>query len=299
MAQTIQTQRNPEEAGDKDRQALEYYRRARFLGSYGVLFGPQATLASWHLRMSLWRGVKRSIDCVLAFLLMVIASPIILACAIAIKLDSPGPVIFKQTRTGKWGQPFMFYKFRSMYIDADQRKAELMEQNEVAGLMFKMKRDPRVTRVGAIIRKLSIDELPQLVNVMRGDMCLVGPRPPLPVEVEYYAVEHMRRLEVTPGITGLAQVMGRSDLDFEGWVALDREYIAHRSIRSDVMILLKTVPAVLFGAEPTKNRLEVRAKTVQLVSIRLGSGGVACAIDVQRRGTAQCRSLSHLSATTK
>lgn len=247
MTHNIHAQRTPQETDDKAGQAFEYYRRARFLGSFGTLSGPYATLTSWRLRMFLLRWLRRVIDCAMASLLLICASPIMIVCAIAIKLDSPGPVIFRQTRTGKWGQPFTLYKFRSMFVDAETRKLELMDQNEAEGLLFKMRRDPRITRVGAVIRKLSIDELPQLVNVLKGEMCLVGPRPPLPSEVDFYAVEHLRRLEVTPGITGLAQVMGRSDLDFESWVELDRQYIAQRSLRSDLMILLKTVPAVLFG----------------------------------------------------
>jgi lipopolysaccharide/colanic/teichoic acid biosynthesis glycosyltransferase len=167
--------------------------------------------------------------------------------ALLIKLDSPGPVFFKQTRVGKWGKTFPCYKFRSMYIDAEERKAELMALNEADGVVFKMKNDPRVTRVGRVIRKLSIDELPQLFNVIKGEMSLVGPRPPVPSEVSQYKFEEIRRLESIPGITGLQQVSGRSNLDFKRWVELDLEYIAEQSLMKDIEILLRTIPAVIFG----------------------------------------------------
>jgi len=165
----------------------------------------------------------------------------------ALNRDSPGPVFFHQLRVGKYGQVFSCYKFRSMYVDAEQRKAELMARNEADGPVFKIKHDPRVTRVGRVIRKLSIDELPQLINVLRGEMSLVGPRPPVPKEVALYEFDQRRRLDAVPGITGLQQVSGRSDLDFKTWVELDLKYIADQSFWNDIKILIMTVPAVLLG----------------------------------------------------
>ena len=165
-----------------------------------------------------------------------------------IRLESPGPVIFKQKRIGRDGRPFNFYKFRSMYIDAEQRRQELLKANESKdGVIFKMQKDPRVTRFGRFIRKFSIDELPQLFNVVVGDMSLVGPRPPLPSEVAEYTLEDRKRLTVKPGITCIWQVSGRSDIPFRQQVALDKEYIMSRSLWRDLWILLKTVPAVLTG----------------------------------------------------
>ncbi|MEJ2749348.1 MAG: sugar transferase, partial [Anaerolineae bacterium] len=178
---------------------------------------------------------------------LIFVSPFMGLVALIIKLDSPGPVFFQQERVGKWGKTFGCYKFRSMYVDAEARKAELMDQNEADGVVFKMKNDPRVTRVGRIIRKLSIDELPQLINVIRGDMSLVGPRPPVPIEVAQYKFDQLHRLDTIPGITGLQQVSGRSNLDFKRWVELDLEYIAEQSLLKDIEILLRTIPAVIFG----------------------------------------------------
>jgi lipopolysaccharide/colanic/teichoic acid biosynthesis glycosyltransferase len=170
-----------------------------------------------------------------------------LITAIAIKLDTPGPIIFKQVRVGKWGKTFNCYKFRSMFIDAEARKAELMVHNEADEVVFKMKRDPRVTRIGRIIRKLSIDELPQIFNVIKGDMSLVGPRPPVPIEVEDYQFDQYRRLDTIPGITGLQQISGRSELSFKRWVELDVQYIKEQSLKKDIEIILKTIPAVISG----------------------------------------------------
>ncbi len=160
----------------------------------------------------------------------------------AIKLDSPGPAIYTQYRVGRNGRHFKMYKFRSMYIDADARKAELEAQNEMQGAMFKMKDDPRITKVGKFIRKYSIDELPQFFNVLKGDMSLVGTRPPTVEEVEKYKVEQKRRLSVTPGMTGLWQTSGRSDIyDFDQIVKLDLDYIDHWSIGLDIKLLIKTI----------------------------------------------------------
>lgn len=216
----------------------------------------QSRIAIWHLhlRLVLWslhiqgtRKLKRLLDLSILLTALPIVLPVGLLTMLAIRLDSPGPAIFHQTRVGKWGQLFTCYKFRSMYIDAEERKQELMGVNEADGPVFKMHNDPRVTRVGRIIRKLSIDELPQLINILKGDMTFVGPRPPLPNEVSEYEFEQRRRLDVVPGLTGLQQVSGRSDLSFERWVELDLEYISKQTLWNDIVILLKTVPTVIFG----------------------------------------------------
>jgi exopolysaccharide biosynthesis polyprenyl glycosylphosphotransferase len=204
-------------------------------------------LISWAIRNKIQANLKRFFDLVVAIIALIFVSPVMAGVALIIKIDSPGPVFFKQTRVGKWGKTFPCYKFRSMYIDAEERKAELMSQNEADGVVFKMKNDPRVTRVGRIIRKLSIDELPQLFNVIKGEMSLVGPRPPVPSEVSMYKFDQIRRLESVPGITGLQQVSGRSNLDFKRWVELDLEYIAEQSLMKDIEILLRTIPAVIFS----------------------------------------------------
>jgi len=191
--------------------------------------------------------LKRSLDIVISALMLLLLTPLFLATALAIKLDNPGPVFYNQLRVGKWGRVFKMYKFRSMIFGADKLKSELATQNETGGVIFKMKRDPRITRVGRIIRKLSIDELPQLWNVLKGDMSLVGPRPSLPNEVDQYEYSDRRRLEVIPGITCIWQVSGRSNLDFKQQVSLDVEYIESQSFWQDIKILFKTIPAVLFG----------------------------------------------------
>lgn len=193
------------------------------------------------------RGLKRLVDMIASGLGLIVLSPVFAAAAAAIKLESPGPVFYCQQRVGKWGKVFTMYKFRSMIVDADKRKDLLLDQNESGGVTFKMKRDPRITRVGAIIRKLSIDELPQLYNVLTGDMSLVGPRPPVPREVEQYRLSDRKRLETIPGITCIWQVSGRSDIAFAQQVALDMQYIESQTFWGDLKILLKTVPAVLSG----------------------------------------------------
>lgn len=204
-------------------------------------------LTLWVIRTKLVARLKRILDVTVAMIAIVLTAPIMLITAILIKLDSPGPVIFKQVRVGKDGEHFYCYKFRSMYIDAEQRLRELQAKNEADGPVFKIRRDPRVTRVGRVIRKLSIDELPQLFNVLKGEMSLVGPRPALPSEVAKYTYEQIGRLHAIPGITGLQQVSGRSDLDFKRWVELDLQYIAEQSIWKDIEILFRTIPAVLLG----------------------------------------------------
>ena len=208
----------------------------------------QFRMLVWHITIRFSLAFKRLTDIVLAVLALVLGSPVFLLTALLVKLTSPGPIIFSQIRVGRFGRHFKFYKFRSMYIDAEARKAELMKHNESSdGVIFKMKRDPRITPVGRFIRKFSIDELPQLFNVLLGDMSLVGPRPPLPSEVRTYSLEERKRLNITPGITCIWQVSGRSELPFSKQIALDKEYIASRSAWKDFLILLKTIPAILTG----------------------------------------------------
>jgi exopolysaccharide biosynthesis polyprenyl glycosylphosphotransferase len=201
----------------------------------------------WVIRNKIAEKVKRIFDIVLSLTAIVILSPLMLGTALAVKLSSHGPVLFKQVRVGKWGKPFYCLKFRSMHVDAEVQKKDLMALNEADEVVFKIRKDPRVTGVGRVIRKLSLDELPQLFNVLKGDMSLVGPRPPLPVEVEQYQFDYRRRLDATPGITGLQQVSGRSELDFKRWVELDLQYIEQQSLIKDLEIMLKTIPAVITG----------------------------------------------------
>jgi exopolysaccharide biosynthesis polyprenyl glycosylphosphotransferase len=192
-------------------------------------------------------AVKRSMDFVLSSLGIIALLPLFLFIAVLIKSDSKGSIIYKQKRVGRSGKFFYMYKFRSMVEKANDMKHKLKEQNEMDGAVFKMSNDPRVTRIGRFIRKYSIDELPQLFNVLKGDMSLIGPRPPLPLEVEQYSDLHWRRLEVVPGITGLWQVSGRSELSFDQWVNLDIYYIENWSLLLDIKILLKTIPVVIKG----------------------------------------------------
>ena len=189
--------------------------------------------------------IKRFLDVVVASILLIILSPLLAIIAFLIKIDSPGPVFYISQRCGKKGRLFNFYKFRSMKVGADKEKELLKEKSEVKGPVFKIRNDPRITRLGRFLRKYSLDELPQLINVVKGEMSLVGPRPPLPNEVAKYDTWQMRRLEVKPGITCLWQVRGRSDLSFYKWVKWDLWYIDHWSLGLDLMILLWTIPAVL------------------------------------------------------
>ncbi|MGG3692568.1 sugar transferase [Heyndrickxia ginsengihumi] len=192
---------------------------------------------------------KRTMDIIGASIGIVILSWLFLIVAIIIKLEDPkGPVFFKQIRIGKNGKEFYMFKFRSMVTDAEEKLKELLSYNEISGAMFKMKDDPRITRIGKFIRKTSIDELPQLWNVLKGDMSLVGPRPPLPREVAEYTEYDMQRLLVTPGCTGLWQISGRNSLSFDEMVELDLQYIRSRSIFFDVKVILKTV-FMLFGSK--------------------------------------------------
>jgi exopolysaccharide biosynthesis polyprenyl glycosylphosphotransferase len=189
---------------------------------------------------------KRLIDIIGAILGMVLLSWLLAIIAILIKLEDPkGPILFKQTRVGKNGKEFTMYKFRSMVHNAEELLDSLLPFNEVEGAMFKIKEDPRVTKIGKFIRKTSLDELPQLFNVLKGDMSLVGPRPPLPREVELYTEYDKQRLLVTPGCTGLWQVSGRNDLGFDEMIELDLKYICERSLLFDIKIILKTIKIMI------------------------------------------------------
>jgi exopolysaccharide biosynthesis polyprenyl glycosylphosphotransferase len=192
-------------------------------------------------------ATKRAIDLVLGGVAMLVALPVMAAVAIAIRSEDGLPVLYRQERLGKDGKPFIMFKFRSMVMCAEEQRDELADQNEATGPIFKMNHDPRVTRVGKFIRRFSFDELPQIFNVMRGDMSLVGPRPPLPSEVEEYGAWECRRLGVVPGITGLWQVLGRSELTFEEMVSLDLNYIWNWSPWLDIQIMARTIGAVLHG----------------------------------------------------
>jgi exopolysaccharide biosynthesis polyprenyl glycosylphosphotransferase len=205
---------------------------------FSLVSGPDRTLAL---------AAKRGLDLLGAVIGLVILSPVLAVIAVAIGLDGGRPVLFRQTRIGLHGRPFSVVKFRSMVVDAEARRAGLSDQNALSGPVFKLDADPRITRVGRFLRRTSLDELPQLWNVFRGQMSLVGPRPPLPDEVEGYDLWHRRRLSMKPGITGLWQVRGRRDPDFDHWVEADLEYIDKWSLWLDVQILFRTIPAALDG----------------------------------------------------
>jgi lipopolysaccharide/colanic/teichoic acid biosynthesis glycosyltransferase len=205
-------------------------------------------LRFWEIHLRALFAFKRALDVVAGSLGIVALSPVYLATIAAIVLEDGWPVFYAQQRVGLNGRLFPFYKFRSMVRNADQIKDQLMADNESKdGVIFKMKRDPRVTRVGRFIRRFSLDELPQLLNVVRGDLTLVGPRPPVPKEVALYTLEERKRLHVKPGLTCFWQIQGRSEIPFKEQVRLDLQYIHSQSLRQDFMILLKTVPAVLLG----------------------------------------------------
>ena len=193
------------------------------------------------------RAVKRTVDVLVVSLGLVILSPLMALIALAIRLNSQGPVIFKQIRVGRDGEEFLVYKFRTMREDAEDTKGHLSDQNEAQGPIFKIRDDPRCTRVGRFLRRSSLDELPQLYNVLRGEMSLIGPRPPIPDEVKQYKPWQQRRLETSPGITGLWQVSGRSDLTFDEMVLLDLFYIENWSLLLDIKIALRTIPTIMLG----------------------------------------------------
>jgi exopolysaccharide biosynthesis polyprenyl glycosylphosphotransferase len=191
--------------------------------------------------------LKRAIDIAGATLAILLGWPFLLAIAIAIKLESRGPVLYRAQRTGRKGRSFACFKFRTMCVDADKLKKDLEHKNERSGILFKISNDPRITRVGRILRKYSLDELPQLLNVLRGDMSLVGPRPPLASEVEQYDIAHLRRLDVLPGMTGLWQVEARQDPSFDSYISLDTAYVENWTLWLDLKILARTVGVVFSG----------------------------------------------------
>jgi exopolysaccharide biosynthesis polyprenyl glycosylphosphotransferase len=192
-------------------------------------------------------ALKRAFDMAAALVALMLLSPLMAIIAVLVKTTSRGPILFRQVRVGQHGRPFHMLKFRSMIANAEELKAKLMARNEQAGPVFKMTRDPRITRVGRFIRKYSIDELPQLLNVLRGEMSIVGPRPPVPSEVVRYEAWQRRRLSVRPGLTCVWQVSGRNEISFEEWMYLDMQYIDHWSLAQDFQLILKTVPVVLSG----------------------------------------------------
>jgi exopolysaccharide biosynthesis polyprenyl glycosylphosphotransferase len=191
--------------------------------------------------------LKRTMDIVLATLFLIVISPVLLAIALAVRLDSHGPVFYFSERLGKKGRVFRCIKFRTMVRDAEKRRADVMHMNERDGVLFKIANDPRITKLGRFLRKYSLDELPQFFNVLRGDMSIVGPRPPIASEVKEYELNHLRRLDVTPGITGLWQVQARQDPSFDNYISLDVTYIETWSIWLDLKIIGRTVGVVLAG----------------------------------------------------
>jgi exopolysaccharide biosynthesis polyprenyl glycosylphosphotransferase len=213
---------------------------------------PTAGLPLLHLDHPGFTGIrwliKSAFDRTAAFVGVVLLLPVLVAIALAIRLGDNGPALFRQTRVGKDGRLFTLYKFRTMVVDAESRKAQLVAQNDSDGLLFKMRRDPRITRVGGWLRRYSLDELPQLINVLIGDMSLVGPRPALPEETVSYGDHVRRRLAVRPGLTGLWQVNGRSDLPWDEAVRLDVRYVENWSFVLDLQILWKTWSAVVHGS---------------------------------------------------
>jgi len=194
-----------------------------------------------------YRVWKRGFDLAFSLVCLTILLPLFLILALLVKLTSKGPVFYASTRIGRCGKPFNFLKFRTMYQDADRRLAELMDQNDKDGPIFKMKNDPRITPIGRFLRKYSLDELPQFIHVVRGEMSMVGPRPPVPREVEQYDEFARERLTIKPGMTCYWQIQGRSNLSFEEWMELDNKYIREMSFWTDVKILVKTPLAVLRG----------------------------------------------------
>jgi exopolysaccharide biosynthesis polyprenyl glycosylphosphotransferase len=191
--------------------------------------------------------LKRGLDVVLSSLILLMLSPVLLAIALAIKFGSPGPIFYRSDRIGKKGRVFKCIKFRTMVIDADRKRAEIMHLNEREGILFKVTNDPRITPIGRILRKYSLDELPQFFNVLKGDMSIVGPRPPIGSEVRQYKLDHLRRLDVMPGITGLWQVYARQDPSFDSYISLDLAYVENWNIWLDLKIILRTIAVVFAG----------------------------------------------------
>jgi exopolysaccharide biosynthesis polyprenyl glycosylphosphotransferase len=191
--------------------------------------------------------MKRLLDIALSSVALVLLSPVLLAIAIAVHTDSPGPVFYRSERIGKKGRVFGCLKFRTMVPDAERRRTEVLHMNERDSVLFKITNDPRITRTGRFLRKYSLDELPQLINVLRGDMSMVGPRPPIASEVKRYELNHLRRLDVVPGVTGLWQVQARQDPSFDSYISLDTAYIENWSLWLDIKILVRTIGVVVAG----------------------------------------------------
>ncbi len=217
-------------------------------GHGAMLVSSRSKILLWKFTIKFSYFLKRLLDILVSGTALLVALPFFIMLGIAIRIESRGPVIFTQKRVGKDGRHFKFYKFRSMVSDAEKLKDKLVQENESKdGVIFKMKKDPRITKIGAFIRKFSIDELPQLLNVLIGDMSLVGPRPPVPREVAEYTLEDRKRLHAKPGITCTWQISGRSDIPFKIQAELDKEYIRSKSFWKDIRILLLTIPAVITG----------------------------------------------------
>jgi exopolysaccharide biosynthesis polyprenyl glycosylphosphotransferase len=236
-----------QEQGIRTRFAMDLFPHTRARVELEELDGVPLVSFSTTPTSTLQLMLKRALDVALAAFLLLIGTPIAGMIALTIKLTSRGNVLFRQTRCGLNGRSFTLYKFRTMVEDAEERRRELMHLNEMNGPVFKLKLDPRVTRLGRFLRRFSLDELPQLWNVLRGDMSLVGPRPPIPEEVAQYQRWQRRRLAMKPGLTCLWQISGRNNVDFDRWMQLDLEYIDSWSPLLDLKILLKTVPVVLSG----------------------------------------------------
>ncbi len=237
----------PSEADPIPEAILRHYQLAETLSgrlAFGFYVFCQRVRAA--LRVAAPSVVKRGIDITASLILLVLLSPLFALIALLVKLEDGGPVFFAQTRVGLDGREFKMYKVRSMCVNAEARLADLLDANEhKEGVTFKLRDDPRITRIGRLLRKLSMDELPQFYNVLKGEMSLVGPRPPVPREVAVYSLSDRRRLSVKPGITCIWQICGRSEIDFSGQVKLDVKYIENQNLALDVWILLRTLPAVI------------------------------------------------------
>ena len=236
-----------EEIGIKASITADFYSHKLAKGSFEELQGWPLLAYTPYPRIEEWFVLKRAFDVAFASAVLLLSAPFFIAITLAIKLGSPGPVFFRQTRCGMNGRQFDLLKFRTMVVNADKLKSSIEHLNEMSGPVFKAKNDPRITGVGRFLRKYSLDELPQLLNVLKGDMSLVGPRPPLPEEVARYDMWQRRRLSVRPGLTCIWQVSGRNNIGFEQWMRLDLEYIDNWSLSQDFKIILKTIPAVLRG----------------------------------------------------
>jgi lipopolysaccharide/colanic/teichoic acid biosynthesis glycosyltransferase len=205
-------------------------------------------LAFWETGLRSLLVIKRALDILVSLVALVLLLPLFLIVAVCVLIEDGFPVLLLQRRVGLYGREFRLLKFRSMCHNAEKMKAELQDQNESGdGVIFKIKNDPRITRVGRFIRRYSIDEMPQFINVLLGDLSVVGPRPPLPEEVAQYSLAARKRLQVKPGLTCLWQIQGRSDIPFDRLVSLDMQYIRSQSLLKDIVIIIKTIPAVLFG----------------------------------------------------